>query len=176
MKNKLMLTAFSLLVKLLPSAAQEAVGSLDTARFAGKWYVLASVPIYYEKDWCCITEAFRWSSRGYYDVETSYKNKKGGKKKVVEQRLKPVPESGFAKYSADQWILKTYYWIFKVPEDYSYAIAGHPDKTYIYLLSREVTAPEELYTEFNIWCRENGFDAGKVKKILHEEPGESLKK
>lgn len=167
MRNKFIIIILLLSVKFSP--AQEAVSSLDTSRFEGKWYVLASIPIYYEKAWCCVTETFKWNPKGYFDLSTSYKTRKGGKSKTIEQRLKPVPESDFAKYSADDWILKTYYWVFTVADDYSHAIAGHPDKTYIYLLSREPFADEDLHNKFMEWCRVNEYDPARIKRMVQEE-------
>ena len=144
---------------------QETVSSLDTARFKGKWYIVAAIPAFYDKTWCSITDTYTWNSKGTLDVLTEYKKDTKGKTKSITQELRPLPESGFAKFVAKEWILKTYYWVLAVADDYSYAITGHPDKTYLYILSRTPEIEDSVYAKIVGIAAEKGYDTEKIKKV-----------
>lgn len=145
--------------------SQETVSSVDTAMFKGKWFVVASIPAFYDKAWCSITDTYTWNSKGSLDVLTEYKKDLHGKTKSITQQLRPLPESGFAKYVAEEWILKTYYWVLAVADDYSYAITGHPDKTYLYILSRTPEIEDSVFAKIVGIAAGKGYDTGKIKKI-----------
>jgi apolipoprotein D and lipocalin family protein len=61
------------------------------------------------------------------------------------------------------WPFKGKYWIIDLAPDYSYAVVGHPNRKYLWILSRNPKMSEEVYKQILVRIKENGFDINKLK-------------
>jgi apolipoprotein D and lipocalin family protein len=62
------------------------------------------------------------------------------------------------------WPFRAKYWIIDLASDYSYAVVGHPNRKYLWILSREPKMNEEIYTQIISRLKEKGFDINKIQK------------
>lgn len=67
------------------------------------------------------------------------------------------------------WPFKGKYWIIDLADDYSYAVVSHPNKKYLWILSREPKMEEEIYNQIISRLKEKGFDLTKIQKTIHQK-------
>ena len=67
------------------------------------------------------------------------------------------------------WPFRGKYWIIDLAEDYSYAVVGHPNRKYLWILSRTPVMDQEIYNEILKRVKDKGFDIGKLKMTIQRE-------
>ena len=61
------------------------------------------------------------------------------------------------------WPFKAKYWIIDLADDYSYAVVSHPNKKYLWILSRTPKMNDALYNEILSRLKAKGFDLSKLQ-------------
>ena len=61
------------------------------------------------------------------------------------------------------WPFKGKYWIIDLADDYSHAVVGHPNRKYLWILSRSKTLDKNIYNKILKECSSKGFDVSKIK-------------
>ena len=56
------------------------------------------------------------------------------------------------------WPFSGKYWIIDLADDYSYAVVGHPNRKYLWILSRTPQMDKELYEQILQRIKAKGFD------------------
>ncbi|CAN5268105.1 hypothetical protein BH09BAC1_BH09BAC1_11210 [soil metagenome] len=56
------------------------------------------------------------------------------------------------------WPFKGKYWIIALADDYSYAMVGHPNREYLWILNRMPQMEEKVYQKLIAEAREMGFN------------------
>jgi len=167
MKRWTSLFALVLLFTLNAGAQKlNTVEQVDLDRYKGKWYEIATFPQRYEKNCHCTTAEYSLSDEGYVIVENRCRQgSKNGEEKYIRGKAKPVKNYGNAKLKVQFfWPFKGKYWIIDLADDYSYAVVSHPNKKYLWILSRTPVMNEELYNQILRRLREKGFDLEKLRK------------
>ena len=83
---------------------------------------------------------------------------------MLKAKLFVVENSGNAKLLVQFfWPFKGKYWIIDLGDDYSYAVIGHPNRKYLWILSRTSEMDEILYEEIIYRIKDKGFDISKIK-------------
>ena len=73
-------------------------------------------------------------------------------------------KSGNAKLKVQFfWPFKGKYWIIDLADDYSYAVVSHPDKNYLWILSRTAKIQAVTYQQILSRLKEKGFDLTKIQ-------------
>jgi apolipoprotein D and lipocalin family protein len=49
-------------------------------------------------------------------------------------------------------------------DDYSYAVVGHPNRKYLWILSRTSSMNDAIYQQINARVKQKGFDPSKIKR------------
>ena len=62
------------------------------------------------------------------------------------------------------WPFKGKYWIIDLADDYSYAVVSHPDKDYLWILSRTPKMEKSIHDQILLRLKEKGFDLTKLQK------------
>ncbi|MFC3363230.1 lipocalin family protein [Pedobacter fastidiosus] len=65
------------------------------------------------------------------------------------------------------WPLKIGYRVIELPDDYSYVVIGHPDKKYLFIMSRKPNMDQKLMTAIVERCRQIGYDVDKLVSQEH---------
>ncbi|MEO8069609.1 MAG: lipocalin family protein [Flavobacteriales bacterium] len=134
-------------------------------RYAGKWYEIASYPQRFQKGCHCTTATYTRSDKGYLVVENQCnRDTAGGKLSSVKGKAFAVEGSGNAKLKVQFfWPFAGKYWIIDLAQDYSYAVVGHPNRKYLWILSRDPLLPSDVYTGILTRLVANGYDTGKLQ-------------
>ena len=60
------------------------------------------------------------------------------------------------------WPFRGKYWIIDLAPDYSYAVVSHPNRKYLWILSRTPKMEDTIYQGILSRLKENGFDLSKL--------------
>jgi apolipoprotein D and lipocalin family protein len=139
---------------------------VDLKKYAGKWYEIASFPQRFQKGCHCTTAEYTLSEKGYVIVKNSCrKNSMTGKLKSIRGKAFVVKGSGNAKLKVQFfWPIRGKYWIIDLAEDYSYAVVSHPNRKYLWILSRTPVMDDVVYGQILSRLKEKGLDIEKLKK------------
>ena len=159
----LMLFSFNLTGNSQPL---ETVPNVDINRYLGKWYEIASFPQRFQKGCHCTTAEYSLSEKGYLVVENRCnRNSVTGKQSYIKGKAFVMKNSGNAKLKVQFfWPFRGKYWIIDLADDYSYAAVGHPNRKYLWILSRTPEMNQQVYEGILARLKVKGFDTNKLNK------------
>ncbi len=138
---------------------------VDLEKYSGLWYEIASIPQRFQKGCTGTTAEYSLTDKGYVIVENEcHKDSLTGKLSHIKGKAFVVKNSGNAKLLVQFfWPFKAKYWIIALAEDYSFAVVGHPNKKYLWILSRAPNMLEMTYVQIIRDIAKQGFDIYKIK-------------
>jgi apolipoprotein D and lipocalin family protein len=144
----------------------QTVPNVDLKKYVGKWYEIASYPQYFQKGCHCTTAEYTLSEKGYVIVENRCnKDSLNGKQSYIKGKAFVEEGSGNAKLKVHFfWPFKGKYWIIDLANDYSYAVVSHPNKKYLWILSRTAKMDDAVYQQIISRLISKGFDVSKLQK------------
>jgi apolipoprotein D and lipocalin family protein len=167
MNNKLFNTLILIFMITAVSNSQtlQTVPNVDLKKYAGKWYEIASYPQRFQKGCNCTTAEYTLSEKGFVIVENRCnKDSINGKQSYIKGKAFVENNSGNAKLKVQFfWPITGKYWIIDLATDYSYAVVSHPNKKYLWILSRTPKMDDAIYQQILSRLKEKGFDLSKLK-------------
>ena len=125
----------------------EPVAHVDLSRYLGTWYEIASFPQSFQRGCTATTATYTLRDDGQIDVvNRCRKGSPDGPEKVAHGRARVVDRSSNAKLEVS--FFRPFwgdYWIIDLGADYEYAVAGHPGRDYLWILSRTPTIVRSLH-------------------------------
>ena len=154
------LTAVALRSQNKPLAT---VGHVDLKKYLGKWYEIAAFPQSFQKGCSCTSAEYSLRPNG--DIEVKNTCLKEGKNKTAIGKAVVKDKNTNAKLSVTFfWPFSGKYWIIALAPDYSYAVVGHPNRDYLWILSRKPVMDEQTYRMLVVTAANKGFDVRKLVK------------
>lgn len=146
-------------------APLETVPAVDLRLYAGQWYEIAAFPQRFQQG-CHCTRAVYSIEKNYVKVFNSCrKNSADGKLQSIVGKAFPVKGSNNAKLKVQFfWPFKGDYWIIALGENYDYAMVGHPNRQYLWILSRTPTLEESIFRQLVETAQEKKFDVSRLVK------------
>ena len=146
------------------------VPTVSLERYAGTWYEIAKLPVSFEKDLKCITANY------VLNPDKTIKVTNGGKKIQPPNEVKtsvgkariPNPAEPTKLKVQFFWPFSGAYWIIALDEDYKYAMIGHPNRNYLWILSRHKTLEHSIYLKLLSQAEKQGFDISKVTQTIQD--------
>lgn len=118
------------------------VAHVDLDRYAGRWYEIAKIPNRFQKQCAGGTTAeYALRDDGRIDVVNRCTKADGtldearGVARVVDTATGAKLEVSFVRFLWRSWFWGDY-WVIGLDDDYRWAIVGHPERTYGWILSR----------------------------------------
>lgn len=129
----------------MPAAATEvsSVETLDITRYAGQWYEIARLPMFFQRK--CVSEItaqYTLRDDGLVGVRNSCKTEDGEIDVVDGVARRDGDHAGRleVRFAPDwlSWLPLTWadYWVIALDPDYQWAIVGEPGREYLWILSR----------------------------------------
>jgi apolipoprotein D and lipocalin family protein len=145
------------------------VPKVDLPRYMGEWYVIASIPLWLERDAWDAVESYKLAPDG--SVPTVFTFRRGG----FAEPLKTYESTGFPRedgHGAEWdiqfvWPLKAEYLVIALDPDYRWAVVGRNRRDHAWILSRTSTLPEGVYERLVEDLAGVGYDTSKLVKIPH---------
>ncbi|MGZ5468510.1 MAG: lipocalin family protein [Candidatus Aminicenantales bacterium] len=146
----------------------EVVPRVDLQRYLGTWYEIATIPQRFQKGCVGVTAHYSLRADGAIDVVNACrKNTLDGKESSIRGKAWLVDKTTNAKLKVRFfWPFAGAYWIIELDKDYQWAVVGHPDRTYYWILSRTPQMDPAVYDELIRRAAEKGYDTGKIKRTL----------
>lgn len=146
----------------------QTVPYVDLKKYAGKWYEIASFPQPFQKGCNCTTAEYTLSDKGYVIVENRCnKDSVTGKLSYIKGKAFVEKNSGNAKLKVQFfWPFRGKYWIIDLADDYTCSVVSHPNKKYLWILSRTPKMDENVYEEIISKLKSKGFDISKLQKTV----------
>lgn len=143
----------------------ETVPHVDLNKYSGKWFEIATFPQRFQKGCHCSTAEYTVSDKGYVIVENRCnKGSVKGKESYIKGKAFVEENSGNAKLKVQFfWPFKAKYWIIDLADDYSYAVVSHPNREYLWILSRTPKMDKSIYDGIISRLKANGFDLTKLQ-------------
>ena len=162
---RLLTLLISLSTTIAMSQSLQTVPFVDLKKYAGKWYEIAALPQRFQKGCHCTTAEYTLTDKGFVIVENRCnKNSINGKQSYIKGKAFVEENSGNAKLKVQFfWSFKGKYWIIDLADDYSYAVIGHPNRKYLWILSRTPTMNDAIYQQIISRIKEKEFDISKIK-------------
>jgi apolipoprotein D and lipocalin family protein len=144
----------------------QTVPNVDINKYLGKWFEIASYPQIFQKGCHCTTAEYSLSKKGYVIVENRCnKDSILGKQSYIKGKAFVEENSGNAKLKVQFfWPFSGKYWIIDLANDYSYAVVSHPNKKYLWILSRTSKMDDAVYQGILSRLKSKGFDLQKLQK------------
>jgi apolipoprotein D and lipocalin family protein len=166
-----LLSAFSLMAQ---NTEPKTVDHVDLQKYIGTWYEIAKIPNRFQKQ--CIkntTASYSLNDDGTIKVVNSCEDDEGemdtaeGVAKVVDPKTNAKLEVSFVSIFGINLFWGDY-WIIGLPDDYSYAVIGTPNRKYGWILSRTPALPEEKLNEAYDILRKNNYDPNDFVITPHD--------
>jgi apolipoprotein D and lipocalin family protein len=149
------------------------VSFVDLQRYMGTWYEIARYPHRFQEG--CVGSTATYTLRDDGKVDVLNQCFKGGHEgKLAEARGKAwvVDSATNAKLKVSFfWPFSGHYWIIDLDEQYTYAVVGHPDRTYLWILSRSPEMDTQVYNHIIEKLKGQSYDTGKLIRTLQEGGG-----
>lgn len=161
----------------------QTVDNLDLNRYQGRWYEIARLPNRFQED-CARDVQVRYSllEDGDVEVVNQCTVENGGVKSVTGMARKQDdsgPASKLEVRFAPAWLsflpmVWGQYEVIDLADDYSWAVVGHPKRTYFWILSRSPSLEESTIEGILRRAREQGYEFNDLVRSRHSRiPGEA---
>ncbi len=147
------------------------VDRVDLARYAGTWYEIAAIPQRFQKGCVATTATYTLRPDGEVDVlNRCRRDRLDGEERSAKGRAWVVDPAAQAKLKVSFfWPFRGDYWIVDLDPDYRWAVVGHPDRTYGWILSRTPRLDEPVVAGILERLRAQGYDTALFRRTL--QPG-----
>jgi apolipoprotein D and lipocalin family protein len=165
----LLLAAF---LPLLPASANAAppvasVAAVDLQRYAGRWFEIASFPMFFQRQ--CIgdtTAAYALKADGEVTVTNRCRTESGFDQAQGNAWAAEPGNNARLKVSFF-WPFRSDYWVIGLDPDYRWAVVGNPDRKYLWILSRTAELPKALLEEALKAAVKQGYDLEQLRYTPH---------
>jgi len=144
------------------------VSFVDLKRYVGKWYEIARYPNRFQNGCVGTTATYTIRKDGKIDVlNQCRKGTLDGEISSVKGTARVVDNKTNAKLKVSFfWPFSGHYWIIDLGENYDYAVVGHPDRKYLWILSRSPKMDEKIYNLILEKLKLQFYDTSKLIKTL----------
>lgn len=147
-----------------------AVPQVDLGRYVGKWFEIASFPMYFQRN--CVgdtTAEYALAPDGSVTVTNRCRTDSGldeakGRATVVEGSNNARLKVSFF------WPFRSDYWVIGLDADYRWAVVGNPNRRFLWVLSRTPQLPQESLDAALKAVSDQGFDLRQLRYTAQGDP------
>lgn len=150
------------------------VKSVDLEMYVGTWYEIAKIPNRFQSDCAKNTTAtYSRNEDGTIKVVNRCVEEDGeideaqGVARIVDKINNTKLEVSFVSFLGWRPFWGAY-WVIGLEENYQWAIVGHPERKYGWILSRTKSISDETLTEIFSILTEQGYNIDNFEKSIQE--------
>lgn len=156
----------------------QAVQSVDLNRYAGKWYEIARLPMFFQRNCASdVTATYTLQPTGKVEVNNQCMGKDGKPMQSIGEASKGEASKNGGSGSklkvtflpqALRWLPvgKADYWVLALDPNYNHALVGTPNQKYLWILSRTPTMDEATYQTMVATAKSQGYEVSKLQKTV----------
>lgn len=150
------------LAPTIPSKAQ-AVQHFDLSKYLGRWYEIARMDFYFEKNLVKTSAHYGLNQDGSVSVLNKGWNYKKKKWVSAHGKAKFINDEGEAKLKVSFFgPFYSGYNVIDIDPDYKFALVAGKNLKYLWILSRHKELPENIKLQFLNKAEEVGYDISKL--------------
>lgn len=141
---------------------------VDASRYMGKWYEIARLPTRFERGCDGVTAEYALQPDASVSVlNTCRKGGPQGPASTAKAKARSVHKSGSRYEVSFFWPFKAPYWIIDLDPGYRWAAVGHPERKYLWILSREPSLPPGVEPALLERLKALGYDTARLERPRH---------
>lgn len=145
----------------------EPVDSVDLDRFMGRWYVLAAIPTYLERESYNAVETYELDDDG--TIATTFTFRKGSS----DGPLKTYTPRGFVRKDTGNavwgmqfiWPVKADYRIIFLDETYETTVIGRQKRDYVWIMARQPHVDDATWARLKQVVTDAGYDLEQLRRV-----------
>ncbi|WP_051362389.1 lipocalin family protein [Solimonas soli] len=151
----------------LPSVAH-----VDLSRYAGSWYVIASIPTWIEKDTVNAIEHYELAPDGSIPATFSYRRKRfDAPLKTLSSTATVVDHVSNAEWAVQfVWPFKAEYRIAWLAADYAQVIVARSKRDYVWYMARTPSVSDADFAAARRRIAELGYDVAQLVRVPQRGP------
>jgi len=169
MKSLLLTTVIAGCASVPVQAPNRTAEQVDLNRFAGDWFVIASIPTFLEKNAFNAVETYAPPVDG--KIKTTFRFNEGG----INGEEKVYHPTGFVRDDGSNavwgmqfiWPIKAEYRIVYVDDAYDVTIIGRSKRDYVWIMARTSSISAARYQSLLNIVRAEGYDLAALRKVPH---------
>ena len=157
---------------VVPKGDLSTVAAVDLSRYAGTWYEIARLPMWFQRH--CVDSKAIYSGRpdGLVGVHNECVTESGGVEQAEGVASVVDPKTN-ARLTVvfDNWFARLFgssregnYWILDLDPEYRTAMVGTPDRRYLWILSRTPQLEDSTYQRLVERARQLGYPVSDLIK------------
>jgi len=125
------------------------VQDLDLSRLAGRWYEIAGIPTFFTKGCTAGFSSYTPVDAQTFEVLTTCRKGSPSGEEVTSDGTLRVANGGDPAKLEIQYVPFIWgaYWVVEKADDYSYMVAAHPSRDYLWIYSRAPSMDDGLYRD-----------------------------
>ncbi|MGB8697182.1 lipocalin family protein [Acinetobacter sp.] len=156
------------------TTAPQAVDKVDIQQYAGKWYEIAHLPMYFQRK-CVADITAQYSVNADKTMGVLNSCRTADDEMIRSEGIAYPQNEGNSKLKVSflpkglRWLpfTKGHYWVLRIDPDYKVALVGGPSDKYLWILSREPQIEEATYQSYLQTAQQYGYDISKLVKMPH---------
>lgn len=157
------------------TTAPQAVNKVDIQKYAGKWYEIAHLPMYFQRQCVSdITAQYTVNADQTMGVLNSCRTANG--EMMRSEGVAYSQNQGNSKLKVSflpkglRWLpfTKGHYWVLRVDPEYKVALVGGPSNKYLWILSRDAQIDDATYQSYLETAKKYGYDTSQLIKMPHQ--------
>ncbi len=137
---------------------------VQLSRYMGRWYEIARYPKWFEKNCYGVTADYALRPDGTLSVlNTCHEGSSRGPVRTASGRAWKTGASNARLRVRFFWPFSSPYWIIELDPDYRWAVVGHPQRKYLWILSRTPKLPQKVEAGILKRLAALGYDVSKLK-------------
>ena len=147
------------------------VDHVDIDRYMGSWYVIASIPTFFEKNAYNAVESYARNPDG--TIKTTFTYHKGS----FDGPVKTMKPTGFIRDPSNAawgmrilWPFKSEYLIAYLNADYSETIIARSSRDHVWIMSKKPRISDGDYQRLLQRAGAMGYDTAKIQRVPQQWP------
>jgi len=147
-----------------------AVKPFDINKYLGKWYEIARMDFRFERNLNNTTADYSLNDNGSIKVDNRGYNYVTGEWKQAVGKAKPAGQPGEARLKVSFFgPFYSGYNVLALDSDYKYALVEGKNLSYLWILSRETTVPDEVKSSYLKTAKDLGYDTSALIWVEHDK-------
>lgn len=148
----------------------QVVKKVELDKYAGTWYEIVRFPSSFESSLKCVTATYTIKENGKIEVWNK------GHKISDASKISEIKGTAWIPYANETaklkvrffWPFAGDYWIIALDENYQYAMVGHPNRKFLWILSREKKLDSDIIQNLLLQAKNQGFDTSKIEFVAQD--------
>ena len=149
----------------------QAIDSVNLKEYIGKWYEIAHLPMYFQRN-CASQTTAQYSINSDKTVSVLNSCRTIDNKLISSEGIAYAQNAGNSKLQVSflpkglRWLpfTKGDYWVLRIDPEYKVVLIGGPTNKYLWILSRTPTIDDATYNSYLETAKKYGYDVSKLVK------------